>query len=134
MGQKLELEQISEKEFRVGETRIILLTNNILYIEAVGEQTDEHAAVIRKNYKTIYSLFPGKVKQLVNLNQSGKSSPAARVIYKEMNEYELTEKVAVFGMHPVARVLAAFVTSVTSTKNIKFFSTEEEALLWLKKN
>ena len=132
MDQWLGLERIGEREFRVMQNTIKLLDDNILYIEAVGEQTDELAYVIQNQYKRIYSLFPGKVKQLVNINKSGKSSIAAREMYKEMGKDELTEKVAVYGAHPVARVLAAFIIGVSDVKNTRFFKTEEEALLWLK--
>ena len=132
MTQKVELEQISDNEFQIGENIIQVRNDNILYIEAVGEQTDEFADVIRTQYKRIYSLFPGKVKQLVNLNKSGKSSPAAREMYREMGKDELTEKVAVYGAHPVARVLAAFVIGVSGIKNTRFFYTKEDALAWLR--
>ena len=132
MNQSLELEQVGEYEFRVGQNIIKVLDDNILYIESVGEQTDELANVIRAQYKRIYSLFPGKVKQLVNINKSGKSTIAARDMYKEMSRDELTEKMAVYGAHPVARVLAAFVIGVSGMKETRFFKTEEEALGWLK--
>ncbi len=132
MDEWLGLERIGEREFRVMQNTIKLLDDNILYIEAVGEQTDELADIIQNNYKRIYSLFPGKVKQLVNINKSGKSSIAVREMYKEMGEDELTEKVAVYGAHPVARVLAAFVIGVSGMKGTRFFKTEEDALAWLK--
>jgi hypothetical protein len=133
MAPQLSYQQISETEFTIGENRISLLDNSTIYIEAIGEQTDEHAREISKLYKKIYSDVQGKLKQLVNLNHSGKSSPKARQVYEEMNNHERTYKVAVFGIHPVARVLAAFVTGLTRKKNIEFFSNKEDALEWLNK-
>jgi hypothetical protein len=132
MAQQLSYKQISEKDFTIGENLITLLDKTTIYIEAIGEQTDEHAREILKLYPILYTQLSGKINQLVNLNQSGKSSPKARQVYEEMNNHERTNKVAVFGMHPVARVLAAFVTGLSGTKNIEFFTNKEDALAWLK--
>jgi len=131
MTQKIEWQKISGNEFRVGENRISILKDSVLLIEVIGEQTDEHAKVILENYKEIFNNIPGKVKQLVNLNKSGKSSHTSRMLFKELNENELTDKVAVYGVHPVARILAAFVIDITNKKNIRFFSNETDALSWL---
>lgn len=133
MAPQLSYKQISEKEFTIGENRIVLLDNSTIYIEAIGEQTDEHAGEIQKLYQKLYSEIPGKINQLVNLNRSGKSSPKARLVYEEMNNHERTYKVAVYGIHPVARVLAAFVTGLTGKKNIEFFTNKEDAMAWLNK-
>ncbi len=133
MAPQLCYKQISEKEFTIGENRITLLDNSTIYIEAIGEQTDEHAREILKLYQKLYSELPGKINQLVNLDRSGKSSPKARQVYEEMNNHESTHKVAVYGIHPVARVLAAFVTGIKGKKNIEFFTNKEDAMAWLKK-
>ncbi len=133
MDTKLSYQQINEKEFTIGDNRISLLDNSTVYIEVVGEQTDEHAREILKLYPRLYSELPGKINQLVNLNRSGKSSPKARQVYEEMNNNERTYKVAVYGIHPVARVLAAFVTGLSGKKNIEFFTNKEDAMAWLKK-
>lgn len=131
MAPQLSYKQINEQEFTIGENRIVLLDNSTIYIEAIGEQTDDHAREILKLYQKLYSELPGKINQLVNLNRSGKSSPKARQVYEEMNNHERTYKVAVYGIHPVARVLAAFVTGLTEKKNIEFFINKEEAMAWL---
>lgn len=133
MAPQFSYKQISEQEFTIGENRIVLLDNSTIYIEAIGEQTDDHAREILKLYQKLYSELPGKINQLVNLNRSGKSSPKARQVYEEMNNHERTYKVAVYGIHPVARVLAAFVTGLTEKKNIEFFTNKEEAMAWLNK-
>jgi len=49
-----------------------------------------------------------------------------------VSEYEKTGKVAVFGLHPVARVIASFVMGVSKNKDMRFFKAKEEALAWLK--
>jgi hypothetical protein len=125
--------KISEKEFRVGQNQIYIIDDSIIYIEAVGEQTDEMAAVIRQNYKQVFSRITGKVKQLINLNSSGKSSPASRRLFREMNNTVEVDKVAIYGLHPVARVLASFVMDSNNQKHIRFFRDKEKALEWLRK-
>jgi len=124
--------QVTEKEFKIGENRISILDDSILFIEVIGEQTDDHARAIRQNFQHLFSLFPGKVKQLVDLNKSGKSSSAARELFKMLNDPKYTDKVAIMGMHPVARVLASFVIGTGKKKNVRIFSGREEALAWLK--
>ena len=131
MVQKLELERINEKEFCLGENKIIMLNDTTLYVQVVGEQTDEAAEILKAKYPEVFSLFPGKIKHLIDLNRSGKSTPAARRVYKELNDHVLTEKVAVFGMSPLSRILASFVMGLSTKKNIRFFPTKEEALSWL---
>jgi len=49
-----------------------------------------------------------------------------------MLEHERTGKVALFGLNPVARVIASFVMGVTRKKDMRFFKTREEALAWLR--
>ena len=51
---------------------------------------------------------------------------------QEMFENEQNEKIALFGIHPVARVIASFVMGATKKKDIRFFKSREEAFLWLK--
>ena len=47
-------------------------------------------------------------------------------------ELEKIGKIAMFGMHPVARVVASFVMGVTNKEDMRFFKSKEDALLWLK--
>ncbi len=125
-------QKIGDREYLLGENRIQILEDSIVYVEVVGEQTDEHAELIRKNVHIIAQSLPGKMRQLINLNNSGKSSPKCRELFKQLNEENISDRVAVFGMHPVARVLAIFVTGVTQQKHVRFFTNKEEALNWLR--
>jgi len=65
------------------------------------------------------------------LNNCGKNEPGARLIWSQISDEENTNKVALFGMHPVARVLASFVMGITNRNNQRFFKTKEEAVNWL---
>jgi hypothetical protein len=132
MTQKLIWEKTGESEYRFGENKVSIIDNSIIYIEVSGEQTDEHAEIIRAHYQEVYDRISVDVKQLINLNKSGKSSYNARQLFKQLNENQRTGKVAVFGIHPVAKVLAAFVIEITNNKNVRFFFSEEEALKWLR--
>ena len=51
---------------------------------------------------------------------------------QEAFEDEKIGKVALFGLHPVARVIASFVMGVTKKEDMRFFRTKEEALAWIK--
>jgi hypothetical protein len=54
------------------------------------------------------------------------------MVWKEIIENERTDRIAIFGLHPVARVIASFIMGVTKKKEMRFFKTKEEALRWLK--
>jgi hypothetical protein len=54
------------------------------------------------------------------------------MIFREAAEKVFKGKMAYFGMHPVARVIASFMMGVTRKQNMRFFKTREEALAWLK--
>ncbi len=131
MSKSIIIKRVSKNEIHIGKNKIIVSDNSLIYIEAVGEQTAELAEATNNYYEKIFALFPGKVKQLINLNKAGKNSPEARALWKKLNEHNRTEKVAVFGMHPVAKVIASFVMGVTDKKDIRFFSSKEKALVWL---
>ncbi len=44
------------------------------------------------------------------------------------------EKLAMWGGSTVIKVVALFIITATRLKNIRYFSTEKEALSWLKDN
>jgi len=111
-----------------------LIEGNIIYVVAIGEQTTEIALKQCETNSEIAQLIDGKVNYLINLNKSGKSSPEARKIWKSIIDEESSNKIALFGLHPVARVLASFVMNLTSSKNVRFFNTYEESVAWLKSN
>jgi len=77
------------------------------------------------------SMIDGKVNFLIDVNKAGKNSPEARSIWTKTTENENTNKVAIYGLSPVARVLASFVIGVTKKKDIRFFITKEDALNWI---
>lgn len=132
MAKGIDIEQINEKEFRIKDNKIFLLEDHIIYIEAYGEQTDEIAITHLNHNRILVKQFSGKINYLINLNDAGKSFPKARRIWLELSEAETTNKTALFGMHPVAKLLASFVIGVTKRKNMRFYHSRVEAVNWLK--
>jgi hypothetical protein len=127
---KIEFRQINDKEFWIAENHTFL-ENNIIYVIAIGLQTDEIALEHLKVHKILVNQVQGKVNYLIDLNKAGKSTPNARKVWQKVSEDPDTNKVALFGIHPVARVLASFVMSVSNKKDMLFFKTKEDGLKWL---
>ncbi|MBN1821310.1 MAG: STAS/SEC14 domain-containing protein [Prolixibacteraceae bacterium] len=131
MEKNFPVKVVSEKEIWVGENQFQVLSDNIIKVKAVGEETMEKAEIQKEISLKLANSLEGKIKYLIDLNRSGKSSHEARNIWKELSENEKTAKVAMFGMHPVARVIASFVSDITNKKEMRFFKTEEAAIKWL---
>jgi hypothetical protein len=132
MATNLEIIQVSENEIWIGENKTFFLTDlNIIHVIACGEQTTEVAIMQKEiNYK-LFGLTEEKISYLIDLNKCGKNSPEARQIWNQLSDDEKTNKVAIFGIHPVARVLANFSMGTSKNKNQHFFKTQEEAMTWL---
>lgn len=97
MAVNFETKQINEKEFWVGENKVVLTDQNIIHVTVIGEQTDEIARAQKKiNYK-LFSLVEGQLNFLIDLNRSGKNSPEARSTWNELSAHKKIYKAAVFG-------------------------------------
>jgi hypothetical protein len=129
---QLEVKQVSEREYWVGESRLFLDESNTLLITSVGDYDKKRALVDTEIQKKLMGLAPGKVKYLLDINKAGSQSSEARKIWKEITENDKVSKVAFIGLHPVARVMASFVMGISRNKNQRFFKTKEDALAWLK--
>ena len=121
-----------DREIWVGENRYYLSEDNILHITNVGPFDTEQAVAVRDALMKLKSMFKGKVDVLVDLNKAGQTSSKAREIFKGLSEDENVGHVAIFGVHPVAKVLASFFMEASKNRNIRFFKIKEEALEWLK--
>lgn len=131
MSEDIEVREISDKEVWVKTNKISLIGENTIYVVAVGEQTTPFALAQKKVYDRLTLQAGGKVNFLINLNDTGKNSPEARKLWKQISEAESTNKVALFGLHPVAKVIASFVMGRSKASELRFFSTKEEAMTWL---
>jgi len=130
-GKRMEIVQISEKEFCVGGSKSSIIENNIIQVIVQGEQTAESSILQTEVNDKLASLINGKINYLIDLNKCGRNSPEARAAWKKACEDENTRKVAVFGLNPVARVLASFVFGISKMRDQRFFATKEEALSWI---
>ncbi|OGS20675.1 MAG: hypothetical protein A3J83_05115 [Elusimicrobia bacterium RIFOXYA2_FULL_40_6] len=130
--EKLEVKQISEREYWVGENRIYFGEDDIIYVTAVGDADEKIAAAMKEIEIRFINMAKGEVSLLVDLNKCGKQSPEARKIRMSLGENSKIRKVAVFGIHPVAKIIASFVVGISKNDKLCFFKTKEEALAWLK--
>ena len=130
--EKIEIKRVSEREYCMGENRWYLGEDNIIYITLVGEMDEKMAIIIKEVNIKFLNMVKEKVNVLIYLNRTGKASPEVRKVYNELNDHEKAGKIALFGLHPVARVLASFVTGLSKNKNQRFFKTKDDALAWLK--
>lgn len=125
--------QVGEREYRVGQTRAMLLDDHIIKIEIIGPQPTDEAYALYDATRRLEKLVNGKVSYLIDLNRAGKNSPEASRLWRRATEEKNIHKVAQYGLHPVAKVLASFVNNLNYTNhNIRFFSTMEEGLKWIK--
>ena len=121
-----------EREIWVGKSRLSLGEDNILYLTVVGIVDEKTVSAIIVAILKIRGKMEGKIDLLVDITEAGKPLPGARKIGKEWLEDEKIGKVAIFGTHPVARVIASFFMGISQKKDMRFFKTKEEALAWLK--
>jgi len=127
-----EMGERNGREIWIGESRVYLGKDNVIYATPVGDIDNEKAIAFRDNIIKLACMVNGKVNSLVNLNNVGKPSMGARAIGKEALMHRKIGKIAFYGLHPVAKILAAFVMGVKKNKNMRFFKAKEEALAWLK--
>ena len=120
-----------DREIWVDESRFYLGEDNILYETIVGEFDETKALEAKEAVFKLMNKVNERVDILIDLNNAGNQSSKARKIGKEMFE---NEKIALFGLNPVSRVIASFVMGFTDKKDMRFFKTKEEALVWLKED
>lgn len=119
-------------EIRVGESRFYLGEDNIIYETIVGDFDEQNALGAREAIYKLADKANERTKMLIDLDEAGNQSYEARKIVQELFDTEVCGKIALFGLHPVARVTASFVIGASKKKDIRFFKTMEGALAWLK--
>ncbi len=127
------IKQINEKEYIAGGNHIFLIQNNIILSNPVGPQTIEMAKLYYQVTQKLLKLVNGQINILIDLNNSGKSSSEVRSFWNKVGTQKEYNKIAFFGLHPVARVIASFEIGINGSKNMQFFKTEEQAIEWLQK-
>ena len=125
--------RVSEREIWVGEDRFYLGDDNIIYVKDKMVNDENIAHLEMEALYELANLIEGKANIFVDINEAGKPSSGARRIFQNEIEKDKYGKVAIFGMHPIARVMASFVISATNKEDFRFFKTKEDTLIWLKK-
>ena len=120
------------REIWIGENRLYLDEDNILNIINIGEIDEKTAIEMKEAVRKLTNMVDGGAHTLTDLNKAGKTTSKARKIFQELADQGGTRKTALFGMHPVARVLASFVMGASKKEDMRFFKTKEEALAWIK--
>lgn len=128
---------IAENRIRIevyaGNCKFSLINKNFLEVTAIGSATLEDALAIKEATSKLLAEAEKSVVVLADVNKAGKSSPEARIIWKELSEDKRYYKIALVGLSMVSRMAASFAVALSNNKNIKFFSSAEEALMWLNK-
>ena len=127
-----EIKQISEREIWVGDCRLYLGDDNIIYNTAAKNPDEEQALAICDAVNKLALIPQEKVCMLIDITNTGRPSAKARKIFSDLEENDQIRKHAFFGAHPVARILATFFISFNKRKNLQFFETKEQAMAWLK--
>lgn len=131
MIEKIEIKQVGDNEYWIGANRTVLIDQKIIHITVVGEQTSEMALLHTELDHKLFSLANGQIYYLVDINKSGKNSPEATLMFRQLCYHEKVNKVAVYGLHPVARILASFVFGLDPKRKRRFFKSEAQARRWL---
>jgi len=132
MPENIEIKQVSEKEIWVGKNRFYLDENNIFHMIIIGDVDKKLASTMIEVTDNLGNVFEEKTLVLIDLNKVKNTSSKARKVGMEEFGNKKIAKIALFGMHPVARVIASFVMGVSKNKSMRFFKTKKEALSWLK--
>ena len=85
---EVELKQVSEREFWVGESRFYLGEDDIFYETIVGEQSEKTIIAALEAHNKFKNMVEGKMKILIDVNKSGQLSSRARKIGQETLEDE----------------------------------------------
>ncbi|MDD2891320.1 MAG: hypothetical protein PHE49_11895 [bacterium] len=118
-------------EIRLGKSILHFGEDKIFYATIVGEYTTEMA-------KSTYDFFElhktemmvdGKVKMFINLTNARKPSTEAKELMRLLSKD--IGKIALIGFNPVAKVIAAFFMGNSRKKDINFFNTQGDAIVWL---
>ena len=125
------MEKGNNQEIWIGKNKISLDSNHIVHQVLTGDINEDSANdIVQATFQLANNL--DRISILIDLNSSGQPSIEARRSFLHTTENPKINKVALWGLHPVARVLASFVLGISKNKSMRFFKTEEAALKWLR--
>ncbi len=129
---KAAIKQVSDREFHIGRNRFCLDDDDIIRLTLVGDLSGEQALAFNEVVFGFFKMTEGKLSSIIDFNASRQPSLEARKIAQEMFDHERIDKVALFGLHPVAKIIAYFVMGFAKNQQMEFFKTEEAAMGWIK--
>lgn len=99
------------------------------------EWIKEDAARFKKELFDILDRIEGKAKILGDASGAGFGPTVeARKVYAEIIKSPKIGKAAIFGLNRPNKVIVSFLLKVSGKNDLRVFSTEEEALKWLKED
>jgi hypothetical protein len=124
--------KVSDRDIYIGKNRIYLDEDNIIYAIIDGEIDEKTAIMGKESSIKLLDMTEGQVNVIMDLNNARKPSFNARKTFSGMSEHKKIKKIALIGLHPVAKLLASFFMGKVKKKNMRFFKTKEDALAWIK--
>ena len=125
------IEKLSSSKYKLLDNTLEQIKTDLVFVIIVGDQNSITALKIKEVVDIFTHGISNKMNYLIDITKSGKVTHGARSIYKMLAEDEHTRRAGLFGLNPVARVLASFVINTYKKDNLKFFSTRDDALQWL---
>ena len=131
-------QNIKNKDLKGKQNRVWLREGGIVCITLAKTLTEEDIWNILEDSEEKLRRLSGKGKVLINMSTTSviRSSQFRKITTEKIKKIARDpgfEKAAIYGGDIVLRTIASFIIMTSGTKNIKIFSTEKEALKWLKK-
>lgn len=113
---------------------IRILEDGILRIALIGDQDEKSMEAFLQDLTPFLETATEEepLRILTDSSRSGKYTVQARRMYFQIGYGQTVEKVAIVGASRYTRVLVGFIFKGTGQRNVRFFDTESEALVWLK--
>jgi hypothetical protein len=131
---RIEIKQVSDKEFLVGQSRLFIDSDGIVNMVIVGVIDGNMSGMMTEVFFKLTKTIAGEKRLLVDINDTRSVSREARKNAQQTFEVDKKIKLAAFGLHPVARMIATFVIGALQKKYMRFFKNREDALAWLKED
>jgi hypothetical protein len=108
--------------------------DSLVRVRAFGILDEETAKLVLDATIKIAEKFGNQIDWLIDLSQMTKPSSKARKILAEATGHPSIRKYAFVGASIFLRTVANFIAAAAGQKNARHFSTEEEAMRWVKDN
>jgi|APFre7841882654_1041346.scaffolds.fasta_scaffold01608_15 hypothetical protein len=123
------------------EEKIVWEEDGIIRTGCVAAYGEERIKEFTGQFLKLLEAANGKGRALVDATASGgkaTTSLTGRKIYIEFGKQAIAEKIAIFGINTLQRVVASFIMKTINIgagiKELKFFEKKEEAIKWLKED